>query len=104
MFEMIKPVLDENTLAKVSILGGKYHDTLHEIVDLENLPTRYGGKCSCSHHEGGCEKSNLGPWNDGTLQDKGYPKPFWEDVEKRDGKPMSVGDSAVNLNLSDLTL
>ncbi len=30
-----------------------------EYIDAENLPTIYGGKCSCP---GGCPLSDAGPW------------------------------------------
>ena len=38
--------------------------TIEEFIDRENIPTFLGGECTCSEYEGGCERSNIGPWND----------------------------------------
>ena len=34
-----------------------------EVVDAANLPKFLGGTCECTC-DGGCMKSNVGPWND----------------------------------------
>ncbi|KAF9780209.1 CRAL-TRIO domain-containing protein [Thelephora terrestris] len=57
---IIKPWLDEVTVAKIDILGGSYKDVLSKQIDAENLPEVFGGKCSCP---GGCSLSDAGPWN-----------------------------------------
>ncbi|KAJ3026906.1 UNVERIFIED_CONTAM: cytosolic factor, phosphatidylinositol/phosphatidylcholine transfer protein [Siphonaria sp. JEL0065] len=72
---VIKGMLDEATVAKISILGASYQKELLEVVDAANLPQEYGGNCQCA---GGCRHSDVGPWNDGTVQ--GYPIPFWENI------------------------
>ena len=68
VWSIIKPWLDEVTVAKIDILGGSYKDALLQQIDEENLPKVFGGKCDCP---GGCSLSDGGPWNpDVTLQGK----------------------------------
>jgi len=57
---VIKPWLDEVTVAKINILGTGYKDVLLKQIDEENLPGVFGGKCDC---QGGCSLSDAGPWN-----------------------------------------
>lgn len=61
VWAVIKPWLDEVTVAKISILGSSYQAKLLEQIPAENLPEAYGGKCKCP---GGCSLSNAGPWNE----------------------------------------
>jgi hypothetical protein len=70
-------------VAKIQILGSSYQERLLEFIDAENLPVEFGGKCKCSG-EGGCKKSDVGPWNDGSVE--GYPIEKWEDMTRRDFK------------------
>jgi hypothetical protein len=79
VWAMVKPMLDENTVAKISVLSSHYEKELLEDIDPQSLPAFYGGKCDCP---GGCESSDVGPWNDGSVP--GYPIAFWEDIKKRD--------------------
>jgi hypothetical protein len=79
IWSMIKPMLDENTVSKISVLGSNYEADLLEVIDKNNLPSSYGGTCKC---EGGCNSSDTGPWNDKSVP--GYPIAFWEDFKKRD--------------------
>ena len=79
IWSIVKPMLDENTVAKISVLGSNYESELQELIDKENLPEKYGGTCKC---HGGCETSDIGPWNDGSVPN--YPNAFWEDMKKRD--------------------
>lgn len=68
VWSIIKPWLDEVTVAKINILGSSYKDTLLQQIDEENLPKVLGGKCDCP---GGCSLSDGGPWNpDLSLQGK----------------------------------
>lgn len=60
-WKLIKGILDPVTVSKIDILGSNYKKVLSKFVDIETLPTQYGGKCCCS---GGCEHSNKGPWLD----------------------------------------
>ncbi|KAK7682343.1 hypothetical protein QCA50_014548 [Cerrena zonata] len=64
IWSFIKPWLAKETAQKVDILGSDYQKVLLELVDAENLPASLGGKCTCAEF-GGCEKSNIGPWNEG---------------------------------------
>ena len=60
VWAIIKPWLDEVTVAKIDILRATYKDTLLKQIDEENLPSIFGGKCECP---GGCSLSDAGPWN-----------------------------------------
>ncbi|KAJ1536874.1 cytosolic factor, phosphatidylinositol/phosphatidylcholine transfer protein, partial [Cladochytrium tenue] len=70
------PLLDEVTVNKINILGTNYTEKLLESIDPQNLPAFLGGQCEC---EGGCETSDIGPWNDGSVP--GYPKPEFHRLE-----------------------
>ncbi|ORY43665.1 CRAL/TRIO domain-containing protein [Rhizoclosmatium globosum] len=71
-------MLDENTVAKISILGSSYKKELLEVIDAANLPAELGGTCECPK---GCRHSDMGPWNDGSVP--GYPIEFWETINLR---------------------
>ncbi|TFY62327.1 hypothetical protein EVG20_g6749 [Dentipellis fragilis] len=60
VWTIIKPWLDEATVAKIDIIGSSYKDKLLEQIPRENLPKEFGGLCQC---EGGCSLSDAGPWN-----------------------------------------
>ncbi|KAF7790786.1 hypothetical protein EIP86_001743 [Pleurotus ostreatoroseus] len=60
VWQVIKPWLDEVTVAKIDILGGSYKDKLLAQIPAENLPKEFGGRCDCA---GGCSLSDAGPWN-----------------------------------------
>ncbi|TFY79733.1 hypothetical protein EWM64_g4279 [Hericium alpestre] len=61
VWAVIRPWLDEATVAKVDILGSGYKEKLFEHIPQESLPKEYGGTCEC---EGGCHASDAGPWNE----------------------------------------
>lgn len=61
-----KGLLDPRTLAKIHVLGNKFHNKLLEAIDSSQLPDFLGGSCSCSN-EGGCLGSDKGPWKDPDL-------------------------------------
>ncbi|KAI0751682.1 CRAL-TRIO domain-containing protein [Daedaleopsis nitida] len=60
VWRLIKPWLDEATVAKIDILGADYKPTLLAQIPAESLPKEFGGSCECS---GGCSLSDAGPWN-----------------------------------------
>lgn len=61
VWSVIKPWLDEVTVAKIQILGSSYKSQLLEQIPAENLPKEFGGQCQCPG-EAGCRMSNAGPW------------------------------------------
>ncbi|WOL19214.1 phosphatidylinositol/phosphatidylcholine transfer protein SFH13-like isoform X1 [Canna indica] len=63
LWTTVKGFLDPKTTAKIHVLGTKYQAALLEVIDSSQLPDFLGGTCTCSA-EGGCLRSNKGPWND----------------------------------------
>jgi CRAL/TRIO domain len=59
---VIRPWLDEVTVAKIAILGSGYKEVLLQQIPEENLPREFGGICECGT-PGGCSMSDAGPWN-----------------------------------------
>ncbi|KAL8135496.1 hypothetical protein AgCh_010222 [Apium graveolens] len=55
--------LDPKTIAKIHVLEPKSLGKLLEYIDSSQLPDFLGGSCTCPS-EGGCLRSNSGPWND----------------------------------------
>ncbi|KAL8546676.1 hypothetical protein ACS0TY_006414 [Phlomoides rotata] len=62
----VKGFLDPRTTAKINVLGTKFQDKLLEVIDANQLPDFLGGTCSCPN-QGGCLRSDKGPWNDPQL-------------------------------------
>ncbi|KAA8550629.1 hypothetical protein F0562_002313 [Nyssa sinensis] len=62
----VKGFLDPRTTAKIHVLGSKFQSRLLEVIDSSQLPDFLGGTCSCPN-EGGCLRSDKGPWNDQEL-------------------------------------
>ncbi|GAV70697.1 CRAL_TRIO domain-containing protein/CRAL_TRIO_N domain-containing protein, partial [Cephalotus follicularis] len=58
-----KSFLDPKTTSKIHVLGNKFRSKLLELIDSSQLPDFLGGTCSCQK-EGGCIRSDKGPWND----------------------------------------
>lgn len=63
LWNTVKSFLDPKTTAKINVLGNKYDSKLLEIIDESELPEFLGGKCKCAD-EGGCMRSDKGPWKD----------------------------------------
>lgn len=59
----IKSFIDPQTASKINVIGCKYQRKLLEIIDESQLPDFLGGKCTCAD-QGGCLRSNKGPWKD----------------------------------------
>lgn len=61
VWSIIKPWLDEVTVAKIDIVGGGgVKEKLLSQIPAGNLPVEFGGLCQCV---GGCSLSDAGPWN-----------------------------------------
>ncbi|KAF1897767.1 hypothetical protein Lal_00032527 [Lupinus albus] len=63
LWSTVKGFLDPKTTAKIHVLGNKFLAKLLEVIDSSQLPDFLGGCCSCPN-DGGCLRSNKGPWND----------------------------------------
>ncbi|KAI3749634.1 hypothetical protein L2E82_20249 [Cichorium intybus] len=63
LWNTAKGFLDPRTTAKINVLGNKYENKLLEVIDSSQLPDFLGGTCSCPN-EGGCLRSDKGPWHD----------------------------------------
>ncbi|KAF2548488.1 hypothetical protein F2Q70_00020187 [Brassica cretica] len=59
----VKSFLDPKTVSKIDVLGNKYQNKLLEVIDASQLPDFLGGTCTCVD-QGGCMKSDKGPWKD----------------------------------------
>lgn len=64
VWAVIKPWLDEVTVAKIDIISGRQvKEKLLAQIEPQNLPVEFGGTCQCP---GGCSLSDAGPWNTNT--------------------------------------
>ncbi|GAB2282061.1 hypothetical protein Dimus_016618 [Dionaea muscipula] len=66
LWNTVKGFLDPKTTSKIHVLGNKFQNKLLEVVDPSQLPAFLGGNCSCLD-EGGCLRSEKGPWKDPTM-------------------------------------
>ncbi|KAM6582704.1 hypothetical protein CsatB_009706 [Cannabis sativa] len=63
LWSTVKSFIDPKTTSKIHVLGNKYQSKLLEIIDANELPEFLGGTCTCGDN-GGCMRSDKGPWND----------------------------------------
>ncbi|KAG8377828.1 hypothetical protein BUALT_Bualt08G0074200 [Buddleja alternifolia] len=63
LWNTVKCFLDTDTIAKIQVIGNKYQSKLLELIDKSELPDFLGGSCNCKH-EGGCLRSDKGPWKE----------------------------------------
>lgn len=73
LWNTVKGFLDPKTASKIHVLGTKFHGKLLEVIDASQLPEFLGGACTCAA-EGGCLKSNKGPWNDPNIMKLAHNK------------------------------
>lgn len=83
-----KSFLDPRTTAKIHVLGNKFQNRLLEVIDSSQLPDFLGGTCKCPN-EGGCLRSNKGPWSDPELMKLVH---FGEAINRRKTTSFSDGD------------
>ncbi|PON93396.1 Cellular retinaldehyde binding/alpha-tocopherol transport [Trema orientale] len=69
LWNTVKTFLDPRTTTKIHVLGNKYQSKLLEIIDASELPDFLGGSCTCAD-QGGCMRSDKGPWNDPNILKK----------------------------------
>ena len=63
VWSLVKSFIDPKTQNKINLLKSTYKDDLLVLIDEENLPHFFGGKCTCSGFLYGCLGSDIGPWN-----------------------------------------
>ncbi|XP_051113178.1 phosphatidylinositol/phosphatidylcholine transfer protein SFH9 isoform X2 [Andrographis paniculata] len=66
LWNSAKGFLDPRTTSKIHVLGTKFQNKLLEIIDASQLPDFLGGSCFCKN-QGGCLRSNKGPWHDSQI-------------------------------------
>ncbi|XP_042046764.1 phosphatidylinositol/phosphatidylcholine transfer protein SFH6-like [Salvia splendens] len=66
IWNVVKPLLDPETTSKIQVIGSNYQRKLLEVIDESELPDFFGGCCTCAI-EGGCLRSDKGPWKDQNL-------------------------------------
>ena len=64
VWSCIKGFLGPTTRSKIRVIGEDFMPALEEFLQVEDIPSFLGGKCTCSEFEGGCLQSNIGPWNE----------------------------------------
>ncbi|CAO2175729.1 unnamed protein product [Urochloa humidicola] len=73
LWNSVKGFLDPKTASKIHVLGTKFQNRLLEVIDASQLPDFLGGTCTCAA-EGGCLRSNKGPWNDPNVMKRAHNK------------------------------
>ena len=63
VWSLVKSFIDPKTQNKINLLKSSYTDDLLVLIDAENLPHFFGGKCTCSGFLYNFLGSDIGPWN-----------------------------------------
>lgn len=71
VFAVAKRFLDPVTVSKIHVLGSGYKSELLAQIPAANLPTMFGGSCTCPQ---GCQFSDAGPWQEAEFT----RTPAWE--------------------------
>ncbi|KAL8127163.1 phosphatidylinositol/phosphatidylcholine transfer protein SFH6-like [Apium graveolens] len=69
-----KNYMDPATQSKIQVLGKNYQSKLLEVIDKSELPEFLGGSCTCMD-QGGCLRSDKGPWNDPNILEMVWGSP-----------------------------
>ncbi len=64
IYGLVKHFFEEDTRAKIVILGSDYAPALLNAIEASQLPQQFGGTCTCSDLGGDCMRSDKGPWLD----------------------------------------
>ena len=63
VWSLVKSFIDPKTQNKINLLKSSYKADLLALIDEENLPHFFEGKCNCSGFLYDCLGSDIGPWN-----------------------------------------
>ncbi|KAJ3671944.1 hypothetical protein LUZ60_008023 [Juncus effusus] len=85
LWNALKGFIDPRTSAKIQVLGDSFQNTLLQYIDKSELPDFLGGSCSC-RNEGGCLKSNKGPWK--------HFQPIHDSSSEPQKRPMEIAESS----------
>lgn len=81
LWSVVKNFIDKKTVSKIHVVGSDFLKELAKHTDVESLPKKLGGKCECSHVNGGCFYSDLGPWNSEGVYGLRYSKDMFDKVK-----------------------
>ncbi|XP_009106835.1 phosphatidylinositol/phosphatidylcholine transfer protein SFH13 isoform X1 [Brassica rapa] len=93
--------LDAKTIAKIHVLDPRSLSKLHEVIDSSQLPDFLGGSCSC-FGEGGCLRSNKGPWNDPEIMKLLYhgESSLFRQISRKLSDPQNSSSSYISIHPS----
>ncbi|CAM8976397.1 unnamed protein product [Rhodiola kirilowii] len=97
LWNTAKTFLDPKTTSKIHVLGNKFSSKLLEVVDASQLPRFLGGNCTCPY-DGGCLRSDKGPWNDPEIMK------LVRDTQANYQRKTSTSSDGEDLNLKPLKL
>ncbi|XP_042445797.1 phosphatidylinositol/phosphatidylcholine transfer protein SFH13-like [Zingiber officinale] len=98
LWNTVKGFLDPKTTSKIHVLGTKYQSRLLEAIHSSELPEFLGGTCTC-YYDGGCLRSNKGPWKDPVIVKlvQGVDADhLMESRHKYDGEKISIPRNRLN--------